>query len=110
MVSDMQFDVAENNTRTNYEEAMRKLRAVGLGNMRIIWWHVTGQKRDMPARLDDEGVILIGGFSGAILKVLLDGVASQEALDERTGESRKLTPIEQMVRALDQEILRLVRA
>ena len=110
VVSDMQFDVAENNTRTNYEEAMRKLRVVGLGNMRIIWWHVTGQKRDMPARLDDEGVILIGGFSGAILKVLLDGEASQEVLDERTGESRKLTPIEQMVRALDQEILRLVRA
>ena len=110
VVSDMQFDVAGNNTRTNYEEAMRKLRVVGLGNMRIIWWHVTGQKRDMPARLDDEGVILIGGFSGAILKVLLDGEASQEVLDERTGESRKLTPIEQMVRALDQEILRLVRA
>ena len=89
---------------------MRKLSAVGLGKMRIIWWHVTGKKRDMPARLDDEGVILIGGFSGAILKVLLDDGAQEEVVDERTGKARQLTPIEQMVRALDQEVLRLVRA
>lgn len=110
VVSDMQFDMAGNNTRTNYEEAMRKLSAMGLGKMRIIWWHVTGKKRDMPARLDDEGVILIGGFSGAILKVLLDDGAQEEVVDERTGKARQLTPIEQMVRALDQEVLRLVRA
>ena len=87
---------------------MQKLASVGLGRMRIIWWFVTGRGGDMPARLDDEGVILIGGFSGAILKLLLDGEA--EVFDDASGGKRRLKPIEQMVRALDQEVLRLVRA
>ena len=109
VVSDMQFNPANGrNTRTNYEEAMQKLASVGLGRMRIIWWFVTGRGGDMPARLDDEGVILIGGFSGAILKLLLDGEA--EVFDDASGGKRRLKPIEQMVRALDQEVLRLVRA
>src|SRR5262245_44943109 len=79
VVSDMQFNPVGGNTRTNYEEALAKLRRVGLGTMRIIWWFVNGQGTDFPAQADDEGVYLVGGFDPSVLKGLmgLDAVAKE---------------------------------
>lgn len=103
VVSDMQFDPAGSNTQTNYEEAMQKLAAVDLPKMRIVWWWVTGRGGDFPNKLDDEGVILIGGFDGAILSLLL-GKENSSAKGTNTNAIR-LTPYEAMLTALEQEIL-----
>ncbi|MBX2874835.1 MAG: DUF2828 family protein [Saprospiraceae bacterium] len=103
VVSDMQFDPVGENTQTNYEEAMQKLAAVGLPNMRIVWWWVTGRGGDLPNTLDDEGVILIGGFDGAILSLLL---GQEKTSDKGTNaQPIRLTPYEAMLTALEQEIL-----
>jgi len=104
VVSDMQFDPAGENTQTNYEEAMTKLAAVGLPKMKIVWWWVTGRGADIPNKLDDEGVILIGGFDGAILSLLLGG----EAKSKNAPHTIRLTPYEAMQAALEQEILELI--
>ncbi|MEZ4236898.1 MAG: DUF2828 family protein [Myxococcota bacterium] len=105
VVSDMQFDAARaDNTQTNYEAAMRKLAAVGLPEMRIVWWWVTGRAGDFPATLDDRGVILVGGFDGAILELLLGGRAERSAAEPNVPGVEG--PEDAMLRALDQEILR----
>jgi hypothetical protein len=114
VVSDMQFNVGGNywergnesnaNINTNYETAMKKLRAVGLPDMTIIWWNVNGRfSGDFPSTNFDPGTVLISGFDGAIVTSILGGM--EEVIDEKTGEKRKPTPEEVMQKALDQEIL-----
>lgn len=107
VVSDMQFNPS-GSQKTNYEEAMSKLDAVGLPRMTVIWWQVNGRfTGDVPSKMDDEGTVLISGFDGAIVTAILGG--QEEIIDEKTGEKRKLTPYETMVKALDQEILNKIQ-
>ena len=106
VVSDMQFNPA-GSTSTNYEQAMRKLRAVGLPDMTIIWWQVNGRHTgDVPSTNFDPGTVLISGFDGAIITTILGGM--EEVVDEKTGEKRKATPEEMMKKALDQEVLQRI--
>lgn len=108
VVSDMQFDKSSaKNTKTNYETMMKKLSAVGLGNIKVIWWNVTGRSKDVPNNFDDNGVTLISGFDPAIISLILGG--EQEKVDETTGKVRALTPFENMVKALDQEVLKQLK-
>ena len=99
VVSDMQFNPT-GSMSTNYEEAMRKLRKVGLPEMRIVWWWVTGRAPDFPSTMEDKGTILIGGFDGAIISMLL-GTESQK----KTSHTVHRTPLEMMQMALNQEVL-----
>lgn len=108
VVSDMQFDPVGANTRTNYEEAMSQLASVGLPNMRIIWWHVTDRTDDFPNTIDDKGVVMIGGFDGAILSTL---IGEKEVVNSGVAENnvdQQPTPYAAMLMALDQEILNLI--
>ena len=106
VVSDMQFNPAGNNTQTNYEAAMRQLRAVGLPNMRIVWWWVTGRGTDFPNQLDDEGVVLIGGFDGSILSLLIGGEEKEVGAVQK---KKALTSYEMMLKALNQEVLQTIQ-
>ncbi len=111
VVSDMQFNPGDYrhhvDQHTNYETAMKKLRAVGLPDMTIIWWHVNGEHtNDFPSTIDDAGTVLISGFDGAIVTAILGG--TEKVVDEKTGEQRQRTPEEMMQLALDQEILQKV--
>lgn len=114
VVSDMQFNpsggyghYSESQMETNYETAMRKLNAVGLPNMSIVWWNVNGRfSEDVPSTMFDEGTTLISGFDGSIVTTLL---GNDTVVDEKTGEKRKANPYEQMLGALDQEILNCVQ-
>lgn len=95
-------DSSYKDEKTNYEAAMEKLRKVGLPEMSVIWWNVNGRfSNDFPSTIDDKGTTLISGFDPSIVSVILDC----EKVDENTGEKVKLSPYEQMVNALDQEIL-----
>lgn len=121
VVSDMQFNPVAGasmwdsyrgrnlakDTQTNYEAAMQKLRAVGLPDMTIIWWHVNGRfTKDSPVKMDDAGTVLISGFDASIVTTILGG--TEEVYDPTTGQKRKLTPEEQMDRALDQQLLNMI--
>lgn len=102
VVSDMQFD-ATGDRDTNYERAMQKLRNVGLPEMQVIWWWVTGRGKDFPSLSDDPGVVMIGGFDGAVVTNILGGETT--VVDEKTGKVRQLNPYENMLKALNQEVL-----
>jgi hypothetical protein len=103
VVSDMQFNPTGNDN-TNYEEAMRKLAAVGLPKMTIIWWCVNAYGKDVPSKMDDAGTVLISGMDGSVVSLILE-CESEKVVDKETGEQRKLNPLEMMKIALDQEIL-----
>ena len=114
---------------------MGKLAAVGLPRIRIVWWWVTGRGTDFPSTLDEAGVILVGGFDGAVLSLLLGedvpesgavaedgpvaeggGVAEGGSVAEGgaarpaicRSQDPTATPLDAMHRALDQEVLRLI--
>lgn len=106
VVSDMQFNPVEGNTETNYERAMKQMRKVGLRDLRIIWWFVNGEAADFPARMDDRGVYLIGGFDPTNLKALL-------GLDRRTttfdaAAEKHQTPLDGLLNFLAQPIFTLL--
>lgn len=107
VVSDLQFNCS-GSTETNYQTAMRKLREVGLPEIQVIWWQVTGRTKDVPSLSTDAGTVMISGFDGSILTLILGG--EQDTIDASTGETRKLNAYEQMLKALNQEILKQVRS
>lgn len=105
VVSDMQFNCT-GSTKTNYEAMMSKLQAVGLPNIKCVWWWVTGRGKDFPSTGLDEGVTMIGGFDGAIITNILGGETT--TVDKITGKIRQLNAYEQMLKALNQESLNAV--
>ena len=107
VVSDMQFNPVGGSADTNYQEAMKKLAKVGLPKMKIVWWWVTGRAADFPSTIEDEGVTMIGGFDGSVVSLILGG--EQTIVDESTGKVRQLNAYENMLKALDQEVLKQVK-
>ncbi len=107
VVSDMQFNPVKGNTQSNYDQAMDKLVAVGLPKMRIVWWWITGRAKDFPSTIDDKNVIMIGGFDGSILSLLLkeekDDYIESKVTKEVGGS------YEAMKKALNQELLELIQ-
>lgn len=107
VVSDMQFNPTNGNLETNYQSAMRKLKKVGLPDIKIIWWSVIGKPtvraKDFVNKASDTGVAMLSGFDGSVVSLILGG--EQEVVDEKTGKKRQLTPYENMMKALNQEAL-----
>lgn len=108
VVSDMQFNPIWGNHKTNYQSAMKKLAAVGLPNIRIVWWWVTGRGTDFPSTIDDKNVIMIGGFDGSIMSLLLNEEAKEIGTQDYSTKKNK-GPLEAMQKALNQEVLELIQ-
>jgi len=107
VVSDMQFNPVGGNAETNYQNAMKRLAAVGLPKMRFIWWFVSKSGSDFPSTIKDEGVTMIGGFDGSIVTMIVGG--QTKVVDEKTGKVRQLNAFENMLKALDQEVIKEVK-
>ena len=107
VVSDMQFNPTGGNTMTNYQVAMRKLAAVGLPEIRIVWWWITGRATDFPSTIDDKNVIMIGGFDGSILSLLLNEEV-RETESTKPLKNKYNGPYEAMQKALNQEVFELI--
>jgi Domain of unknown function (DUF2828) len=91
VVSDMQFNPVGENTQTNYEAAMNKLKAVGLPKIRIVWWWVTGRGEDFPNKMDDQNIIMIGGFDGSVISLLI-GDKKNEIENDKPTNIQKVNP------------------
>lgn len=105
VVSDMQFNPVRGNGQTNYDRAMRKLAEVGLPKIRIVWWWVTGRASDFPSTLEDENVIMIGGFDGSVMSLLL----KEEVKNDCKATKIEKGPYAAMQKALNQELLEFVQ-
>jgi hypothetical protein len=109
---------------TSFEEIKRLFHDLGLEvhgeplqPPTIIFWNVRGSV-GYPAASDDEGVILLSGYSPALMKFLLSGEMEEEVVVEEVAESgevvvkkRKLqiTPAEAMRKVLYEEALNPIR-
>lgn len=75
--SDMQFDAAfRNGDRTHFEAARARFAEEGLEMPQVVFWNLrggAGGDRGFPALNDDKGVIMLSGFSPALLGAVMDG-------------------------------------
>ena len=120
VVSDMQFNPSNSCNyregynsaaeRTNYEEAMIRLRTVFpeefVKDFKIIWWYCSNARTtDFPSTMENPGTYMISGFDGAIVSFLLSGEEIRIDNDTKTNPS-----MEDVINAaLGQEVLTLVK-
>ena len=72
IISDMEFDqCGEENT--NLEGIRDQYEVAGYTLPEIVFWNVNGRPNNVPARINDQGIGLVSGFSPAILKTILAG-------------------------------------
>lgn len=107
VLSDMQFNPTQGNAETNYQIAMNKLKIVGLGEVRIIWWFLNGTTTDFPSLADDKGVYMIGGFDPVNLKSLM-GLSAKNK-DFVASEKKEQTPLDGMMNFFSQPIFGLIQ-
>jgi hypothetical protein len=70
--SDMQFDKADAAAATHLDLIRYRYREKGLRIPQIVFWNLRGGTRDVPARENDQGVLLYSGYSTNLLKSILD--------------------------------------
>jgi len=71
IISDMQFDQADYNFMTNFENIKLMYQKAGYTMPQIVFWNVNGTYKDCPVDKDEKNTVLISGFSPSILKYLL---------------------------------------
>lgn len=72
--SDMQFDAAMGaNTKTHFELVRERFAKAGVEMPQIVFWNLRGETKDFPVKFDQQGVVLMSGYSPALLTSLLDG-------------------------------------
>lgn len=106
--SDMQFDEADQSmTSTAYERIKKKFAASGYEMPQIVFWNLRNSF-GVPVTITDEGTALIGGFSGNLLKIFLEGANFEEEW-EMVKNTPKMTPIDTMRKAIDHERFNVLR-
>jgi hypothetical protein len=138
VISDMQFDQANSGARWNtaYENIEAMFRDAGMSKYgtpltppTIVFWNVDASI-GFPAASDQKGVVMLSGFSPALLKFVLSGELEREEdvkgekgkvvegrdSDEEDGEPpakrarRQVTPAEAMQTALHEDAYAPIRA
>jgi hypothetical protein len=91
VLSDMQFDAAmgyyeRTEKAMSYQERVKKrFKEEGYDKPpTIIFWNLRGNTKNMPAKFDTEGVIMVSGFSPAILKYLINGEDLEKVLPKNS--------------------------
>lgn len=72
--SDMQFDQATTeNEQTHFEIARAKFAAAGMELPQIIFWNLRGVTDNFPVTSNQNGVVMLSGYSPALLTALMEG-------------------------------------
>jgi hypothetical protein len=95
IVSDMQFNEADDAYATNYENICMKFEEFGYKVPHIVFWNVNGGSNDFQVASNITNVSMISGFSVDILKCVLEG--------------KNPTPIDTMMAALNNPRYDLIR-
>lgn len=72
VISDMQFDQANNNKQTNFDEVKQLYEHHNYILPHIVFWNVNGKVNDIPVLSNETKVSLVSGFSTEILKAVLN--------------------------------------
>jgi len=92
IVSDMEFNSANQNRLTNFDAIKAKYAAAGLVAPTLIFWRVDVRLPQQPVTAHSTGAVLINGYSPAIMKILCS--LDLEALAQ-------ITPLSLMNKAIE---------
>jgi hypothetical protein len=91
--SDMQFDAAAGGRHgeTEHQTAKRKFEEAGYPFPEMVYWNLASgyggeQPTHKPVKSDTEGVALMSGFSGALMKYFLGQMGEDEEMEGEVGE------------------------
>ena len=78
ILSDMQFNAACGAFNvSNYEVIQTKYRQAGYVMPAVVFWNLSGgHGSDAPVRYNEAGVAMLSGYSGELLKLIMDGTAA----------------------------------
>ena len=100
VISDMEFDPAEGTSRSWYSSGMnansnvfrlmdQKFRAAGYKLPKLAFWNVNSRTGTIPCKFNENGVLLISGFSQNVLSMVMNGKTDPyEALIEELNDER----------------------
>ncbi len=90
VISDMQFNVAAGNKKTNFQALDEKYIKAGYKRPQMIFWNVNGRIGDVPVTADMANTGLISGYSPSIMKAVLKGqnMTPKEVMIEALTDSR----------------------
>lgn len=104
IISDMQFNqvTGGRNYLTNFQEIERMYENSGYTRPQIIFWNVDGKTLDFPVTSDQNGTVMISGFSPSIMKAILSGKCAEFSpflILQETLNSDRLLPIRLALRS-----------
>jgi ABC-type sugar transport system ATPase subunit len=103
-ISDMQFNPTNGNEKTNLEAMKEKLYEAFpksfVDDMKFIWWQVSNRTTDFPSTIDDAGSIMLSGFDGSIIDLLLG---------EKVKEKQSFDMISSIEKIFSQEIFNYIK-
>ena len=74
IISDMEFDMCVEGAQiSNFERAKRKYESYGYKLPEIVFWNVVSRHGYQAVRANEQGVILVSGFSPNIFKMVAEG-------------------------------------
>lgn len=76
IISDMEFDAALDYQDVLLEDIAKKFAAAGYKLPKLIFWNVNSRTNTIPMTQNENGVILVSGFSVNIIKQVLSGKTS----------------------------------
>lgn len=71
VLSDMEFNAASRRG-TNHNVAKAKFAAAGYQLPKIVYWNLNSRTKNVPVSINESGVVLVSGFSPAIMKTVLE--------------------------------------
>lgn len=72
--SDMQFDAAiGSDYDTHFQMVKDRFKYTGIEMPQIIFWNLRGNTGDFPVKCNEQGVVMMSGYSPSLLKGILDG-------------------------------------
>ncbi len=77
IISDMEFNACIGNaSATNFNNAKRKYKEKGYILPEVIFWNVASRSRQVPVRMNEQGVALISGATPRIFSMIAGGSLS----------------------------------
>ena len=99
IISDMQFDIADRNITTNFQEINNKYTLAGYVRPDIVFWNVCGSSSDYPVSVTDNGTALVSGFSSSILSSFINQKDfSPYTILRSVLDSERLAPIRRLLK------------
>ena len=80
IISDMEFDYcADDATLTNFEYAKKLFEDAGYKLPEVVFWNVSSRNRQQPITKNEQGVLLVSGFTPRLFSMIADGSISEIA-------------------------------